>query len=289
MSTVPAGRYDLHTHSIASDGTWAPSRIVEQAAAGGLAGIALTDHDTTAGWAEARDAAQREGIGFLPGIELTTKVQGRSVHLLGYLIDPEDPGIRRITEQVRSARVGRARTMVERLGRDFDIGWDDVTEGFSDGATIGRPHIADALVRRGYFADRSAVFREILHPASPYYVTNEAVETHEAVRIVWEAGGAPVLAHPAAERMRRGFPTAILRELVQEGLFGIELDHPENLPERLPELRRAAEELGLALLGSSDFHGEGKINRLGERTTDASVVQRMVDAAHGTQPYFPAR
>ncbi len=273
------GRYDLHTHSVVSDGTLTPAQIVAEAAALGLAGVALTDHDTTAGWDEARREAETLGIAFVPGMELTTKSRGFAVHLLSYFIDPANEELLDITERVRSDRDRRARKMVDLLSEDIDFSWDDVVRSMTDGATIGRPHIADALVDRGFYADRGTAFAEILHPGSKYYVPNYAVDTIEGVRLVRQAGGLPVLAHPAATRQRAPMPVAVLTELADAGLYGIELDHPENRPEWLPQLRDAAARLGLVVTGSSDYHGAGKENRLGERTTDATVVREMMRAS----------
>ena len=198
---MPA-RYDLHTHSVRSDGTTTPAAIAEEAASIGLAGFALTDHDTVEGWPEAREAAARVGIDFLPGMEVTTKHDWRSTHLLAYGIEPDSPQLTAALARVRESRHGRAREMVSRLAVDFDIDWGAVIEGGED-RTLGRPHIADALVSAGYYEDRGAAFAEVLHPRSPYYVPTYAIETVDAIRMVREAGGVPVLAHPAAGRMTR--------------------------------------------------------------------------------------
>lgn len=263
-------RYDLHTHSVRSDGTTVPSEIASQAAGIGLAGFALTDHDTVEGWDEAREAARASGVGFLPGIEITTKHEWHSRHLLGYGIDPGSGELLAALAEVRRARVERAREMVRRLAPDYRITWEAVL-GADDARTVGRPHIADALVAAGYFVDRSAAFTEILHPGSPYYLGTYAIETTEALRMVRAAGGVPVLAHPAAYRQSRAVSEAELREFAAAGLWGIELDHPENRAEWIPRLERAAGELGLHATGSSDYHGAGKPNRLGERSSDEAT------------------
>ena len=263
--------YDLHTHSVHSDGTTRPAAIVAEAAALGLAGVALTDHDTVAGWEEARDAAAAHGIGFVPGIELTTKHRGKSRHLLGYGIAPNSAALEAALARVRESRFGRARQMVELLAADFAISWDLVVEA-SETIAVGRPHIADALVAGGYFSDRSAAFREVLHPHSRYYVPTYALNTVDAIALVRDAGGVAVLAHPAAARQSAPTPVAAVTELAAAGLTGIELEHPENREEWLPPLRAAAQGLGLITTGSSDYHGAGKPNRLGERTTSCETV-----------------
>jgi predicted metal-dependent phosphoesterase TrpH len=164
--------------------------------------------------------------------------------------------------------------MVRRLSAAYAITWESVV-GEEDARTVGRPHIADALVAAGYFADRSTAFAEILHPGSPYYLGTYAIETVEAIRLVRAAGGAAALAHPAAFRQRTPTTARELRELAAAGLWGVELDHPENRADWLPPLAEAAAELGLAVTGSSDYHGVGKPNLLGERATDPALVERL--------------
>lgn len=261
-----SSRFDLHTHSVYSDGTTRPAQIAAEAAALGLEGFALTDHDTVDGWEEARQAASDTGLGFLPGIEITTKFRGRSRHLLGYGMRHEAGDLFEALAEVRDSRMVRAREMVRRIAGDYDIEWDQVV-GEEDARTVGRPHIADALVAAGYFPDRSTAFSEILHPASPYYLGTHAIDTAEAIRLVRAAGGVTVLAHPAAERQRAPLSGEDLRALAAAGLWGVELDHPENRLSWLPPLERAAARLGLRSTGASDYHGTGKPNRLGERST----------------------
>lgn len=263
--------FDLHTHSVFSDGTTRPSEIAADVAALGLSGFALTDHDTIDGWEEAREAAAMHGIDFLPGIEITTKFAGRSPHLLGYGISPDDEELFDALAVVRRARLTRASKMVDLIKKDFAITWEDVL-GSEDARTVGRPHIADALVRAGYFIDRSAVFAELLYPGSPYYIGTLAMDTAEAIRLVREAGGVPVIAHPAANRQSAAIPLADLEALAAAGLWGIELDHPENRAEWIPELRTGSADIGLIPTGSSDFHGAGKPNRLGDFTTPETTV-----------------
>lgn len=274
MTNELRGGYDLHTHSHHSDGTTSPSEIAGEAAAIGLQGFALTDHDTVAGWDEAREAAAAAGIDFLPGIEITTKHRGFSRHLLGYGIDPRSEELLAALGEVRVSRLERAREMVRRVARDYAITWDDVVrEG--DARTVGRPHIADALVAAGYFPDRSAAFQEILHPGSPYYLGTYAIDTPEAIRLVRAAGGAAVLAHPAASRQQAPVQDRELSELARAGLLGVELDHPEHREEWLPPIVAAAAEHGLLATGSSDYHGAGKPNLLGERRTAPETVERL--------------
>ncbi|TDP89348.1 hypothetical protein EDF62_3433 [Leucobacter luti] len=275
MTHSGAGRgFDLHTHSVHSDGTTRPDAIAREAADIGLAGFALTDHDTIAGWDEARAAAAGAGIAFLPGMELTTQHDGRSRHLLAYGIDPGATELFTALSLVRSARLDRAREMVRRVSRDYTIRWEDVV-GEEDARTVGRPHIADALVAAGYFADRSTAFEMVLYPGSAYYIGTYAIETLDAIRMVREAGGRSVLAHPAATRQRRATTGGELTALAAAGLWGVELNHPENRADWLPPLVAAVAALGLETTGASDYHGAGKANRLGERTTPEPVMRRL--------------
>lgn len=271
-----AARYDLHTHSLFSDGTTTPTEIAVEAAELGLAGFSLTDHDTVVGWAEAREAAASVGIEFLPGMEITTTHGWRSTHLLAYGFDPAATELVGELNRVVSSRLGRAREMVTRLAADFDVDWHAVIEGGED-RTIGRPHIADALVSAGYFPDRGAAFEDVLHPRSPYYVPTYAIDTVDAIRMVREAGGVSVLAHPAAARLNQPMDLGSIRAFAKAGLWGIELDHPENLEEWLPPLAAVAASHKLWVTGASDYHGAGKPNRLGERTSSAEVWQAIRD------------
>lgn len=271
--TENPGRFDLHTHSVYSDGTTTPEEIAREAAAAGLDGFALTDHDTTAGWDDARSAAATHRVDFLPGIELTTHTGNRSAHLLAYGPDPANLALREELTLLRDSRVHRARAMADRLSVDFTIDWDPIFA--VAGRSVGRPHLADALVAGGYAGDRSAAFTTILSPGGPYYLPIYALDTLEAIRLVRAAGGLPVLAHPAAHRQRTPFSDREIARLTHAGLWGIELDHPENLVDWLPALRESAARHGLIVTGASDYHGAGKPNRLGERHSSGTLVEQI--------------
>ena len=263
---------DLHTHSNASDGTESPGGVVESAAAAGLDVVALTDHDTTAGWDEAAEAAERTGVALVRGTEVSARSAGISVHLLSYLHDPAHPALVAQNDEVRLARSERARTMVRLLGRDFDVTWDDVLAQTEPGTTIGRPHIADALVHAGYAPDRSAAFASILRTGSDYYVPHYAPDALDAIRAVRAAGGVPVFAHPGADVRGRVVGDEVIEEMAAAGLLGLEVHHRDNGPEQQRRLTMMARSLDLFVTGSSDYHGAGKPNRLGENTTDPAVL-----------------
>jgi predicted metal-dependent phosphoesterase TrpH len=265
--------FDLHTHSVCSDGTTTPTEIAREADSVGLAGFSLTDHDTIAGWDEARQAAADAGVEFLPGIELTTHTGARSAHLLAYGPDPEHCELGEKLLTLRHCRVTRARAMADLLAADFDLDWDAVL--LAAGRSVGRPHLADALVAGGFAEDRSSAFATTLSPRGPYYTPIYALDTLEAVAIVRDAGGLPVLAHPAAHRMRLPISVGELGELAEAGLWGIELDHPENRADWVLPLREAAASLGLVVTGASDYHGAGKTNRLGEQHTSADLFAEI--------------
>lgn len=284
-SGLPWGPSDLHLHSNHSDGTEHPAEVVAAAHRHGVRTMALTDHDTTTGWVEAAEAAVSLGMAMLPGIELSARHGWHSVHVLGYLFDPGHAAIVAVTDRVRDARRGRVRTMADRIARDYDLTWDDIVAQTADGATIGRPHIADALVARGIVADRRQAFDGILHPESPYYIEHDAPTPLEAVRVIVAAGGVPIIAHPAA---RDGLlPARVTDELLDAGLAGFELGHRENLPGPTARLRRLCAERDLIVTGSSDYHGAGKQNLPGENTTADDMVERIVERATGSAPILP--
>lgn len=268
-------RIDLHTHSTASDGTEPPAGVVAAAAAAGLDVVALTDHDTTAGWDEAAAAGRAEGVVVVPGEEVSCRHRGVSVHLLSYLHDPAHPALLAQTERTRAARLDRARTMVERLGADFDLSWHDVEEQTEPGATVGRPHIADALAARGVVRDRSAAFTTLLRAGSPYYVPHYAPDAVETVALVRAAGGVPVFAHPGADQRGRVVPDAVIVAMAEAGLAGLEVNHRDNSPAQRERLRALARRLGLLVTGASDYHGAGKPNLIGENLTDPEVLDRI--------------
>lgn len=278
------GPSDLHVHSDRSDGTQPPADVMRAVHDHGVRTVALTDHDTTAGWAEAAAAAKPLGLTFLPGMEMSTRHGGRSVHVLAYLFDPDDAPLRAEVERVRRSRRGRARTMIARIGRDYDLTWEDVLAQAGQEATIGRPHIADALVAKRHARDRADAFAGILNPRGEYYVSLYAPDPAQAVRLIVAAGGVAIVAHPAG---RSGVvASGVLPEMLEAGLAGFELDHRDNRADGIRALRRIADERDLIVTGSSDYHGTGKSNVPGEHTTSDAMVQRIIDAGRGTTPVF---
>ena len=275
--TVPV-RIDPHTHSACSDGTDSPTELMAQAARAGLDVVGLTDHDTMAGWEEAAAAVPATGVALLRGTEISCAAGGVTLHLLSYLHRGDDPALGEAFAHARTSRDTRAQRMVERLGEDYPITWEDVVTQSSGAHTIGRPHIADALVAAGSFPDRNAAFAGPLATVSPYYVHHWALDPVEACRLVRAAGGVPVAAHPrASSRQRRLVPDEVFAEMAEAGLAALEMHHRDQTPEQREQVRILAQRLGLGLSGASDYHGTGKPNRLGENLMAPELLEQIVD------------
>ena len=283
-------RIDLHSHSTCSDGTTSVHELFAQARAAGLDALALTDHDTVAGWPELPAAVAASGVTAVPGIEVSSEDQSRSVHVLAFLVDPsEESELAAEMARARASRVERARRMVELISADHPVTWEDVTAQVAgDTTVIGRPHIADALVAAGVVPDRSAAFTEVLRPSGPYYVPYYAPSPLDAVRAIREAGGVSVLAHPGSVTRDDDLPLELLEQLVQAGLDGLEVDHREHGETETARLREFARRHDLLITGGSDFHGTGKPNRLGEHLTAPHVLEEIeARATSGTRVLRP--
>ncbi len=289
-------RIDLHAHSTASDGTDTPAELVRNAAAAGLGVVALTDHDTVAGYQEAADALrtpQCAGLTLVTGAELSCRLGGISMHMLAYLFDPQEPELARERELVRDDRIPRAKAMVGKL-RDLGVPvtWERVAAiagltgeaESAQGVSVGRPHIATALVELGLVPTVSDAFTEWLSDGGRAYVGKHELDPFDAIRLVKGAGGVTVFAHPAAAKRGRTVPESVLAELASAGLDGIEADHMDHDEPTRARLRSLAGELGLLVTGSSDYHGSRKTCRLGEFTTDPEVYREISRRATGAMP-----
>ncbi|WP_130012958.1 PHP domain-containing protein [Serinicoccus sediminis] len=279
---APSARIDLHVHSTHSDGTQTPADVVGRARRAGLDVVALTDHDAVSGWQEADRAGQEQGVAVVPGLEMSCSAAGASVHLLGYFVDPDHADLRAELDRVRDSRDGRLRRMVERLASaGFSVSWEEVQAEAAAGASLGRPHIADVLVRRGRYPDRDAAFADVLHSSSPFHVAHYAPHPRRAVELVRAAGGAAVLAHPFASARGHAVPPEVLEDLVGAGLAGIEVEHRDHGPGDRERAAGLAARHGLLPTGSSDYHGAGKPNRLGEHTTPPRVLETLLEMTGG--------
>ncbi|MDR7251420.1 putative metal-dependent phosphoesterase TrpH [Nocardioides sp. BE266] len=274
-------RVDLHTHSSASDGTDTPADLVREAKAAGLDVVALTDHDATSGWAEAQEAADEVGITLVPGLEISTKLQHRGVHLLAYLPDPTYGPLVDVLGRILAGRSERTPAIVAALrAHGIDLTEDDVHREANGSVAAGRPHVADALVRLGVVADRTEAFATLLSPGQPGYVNRYAPQLEEMIPIVVAAGGVPVIAHPWGRRGGTVLTEEAFASLKGLGLAGIEVDHQDHGPELRTRLRAIAADLDLVATGSSDHHGLGKVDHdLGVNTTDPEQYERLVGMA----------
>lgn len=275
-------RIDLHTHSNRSDGTDPVGVLVAHAKRDGLDVIAVTDHDTADGWTEGRQAAEELGIGFVPGIEISCKLNGIAVHLLGYLPDPSYPPLAAELRTVRDGRTDRIPSIVARLnGLGVALTVDEVLAQATGTPSVGRPHVADALVANGTVADRSEAFDRFLADGRPGHVSHYAIDPGRAIDLVRAAGGVPVVAHPWGRSSRRVMTAETIARLVADhGLAGIEVDHQDHPPESRAALRGIAEDLGIIWTGSSDHHGLGKKDHeLGVNSTDPEQFQRLLEVA----------
>jgi predicted metal-dependent phosphoesterase TrpH len=277
-------RIDLHSHSDASDGTEPPAEVVRRAGEAGLDVLALTDHDTVNGL-PAAVAALPAGLTLVPGMELSCRRAGMSIHLLAYLFDPADPDLAAECERIREARERRGRQVVDRL---IELGvpltWEQVAALAGDGV-VGRPHIARAMVDAGVITEPAQAFTdEWLAPGGRAYVSRYALDPVAAVRLVRAAGGVPVLAHPKALKRGRVICDEWIAELADAGLFGIEVDHADHDEAARDHLRGLAVDLDLAVTGSSDDHGRLTGHRLGCHTTSPEVYESLIAEATGAVP-----
>ena len=275
----PAQGWDIHCHTVFSDGTETPRTLVEQARKLGLHGVAIADHDTTAGWGEATEASEEIGLPLLLGTEITAVDEDVSVHMLAFQYDPSNEHISSMFANTRAARLHRTKRMVERLSQDFPITWDDVLAQVKEGerTTIGRPHIADALVAAGVYETRSDAFADAVSATSKYYIPTPSPTTHEVLAAVAAAGGVVIIAHPGAvNRNVTLLSDSQIETLIEEGLDGLEVWHRDNPPQQRERLYAIAQAHQLLVTGGSDWHGAGKPNHLGENLTDDETVAEIV-------------
>lgn len=272
-------RIDLHVHSSVSDGTDTPTRLVLKALDEGLDVIGLCDHDTFDGIPEAIEASKRVGLSVLGGIEMSCQVNGQSVHLLGYGCDPYYRPLVQELARIRVGRSGRLQAMVDKMtALGYPLTVDDVMAAAAAAPSIGRPHVADALVAKGYCADRDEAFAMWLGEDKPGYVSRYATDLGDAIDLIHAAKGVAVIAHPWARSGDRVLTAEYLERLARDhGLDGIEVEHEGHDGDQRELLFRLGERLGLIRTGSSDYHGLGKKGHgLGINTTRKSAYKEIV-------------
>jgi len=267
---------DLHTHSNFSDGTDSPAELINKALAAGLTTIAVTDHDSIAG-IDLAQSALRSGISLVPGAEISCQTDdGISVHMLGLLFDSTNAELLATMEKTRENRHGRMQRILERINEaGIEISMQDVLAELSDGATLGRPHLADALIKKGVVKSRDEAFSEMLHNKSKYYVAHYSPKPAEAIKLIKAAGGVSVIAHPMASHRGRTISVETFGDLIDAGLDGIEVEHRDHLPDEKSALIKLANENNLIMTGASDYHGNGKLNKLGEFTTNPEQWEKL--------------
>jgi predicted metal-dependent phosphoesterase TrpH len=267
---------DLHTHTTSSDGTDSPRELVNKAIVQGLDVLGISDHDTTSGWQEATESL-RGNLKLALGAEISCLTDdGISVHMLGLLFDPLHQEMQTVLEETRDGRLPRMRKMIQKMQAEgFDISIEDVEKVMPAGATMGRPHLADALVFKKIVKSRDEAFTDLLHNESRFYVSHAAPTPVEAVKLIRRAGGVAVIAHPFASRRGQILGVDDFTDLVSAGLNGIEVDHRDQNPSERAVLRVIAAELDLVVTGSSDYHGTGKLNSLAENHTDKAQWEKL--------------
>ena len=273
-------KIDLHTHSTFSDGTKSPTELIHEAIINEISILGLTDHDTISGWEEAKGAL-RNDLQLVLGAEISCLTSnGASIHMLGLLFDGTNQELAQALATSRDDRVPRLQKMIQLMANDgIDISYEEVLEAKPAGATLGRPHLADALVIKGIVKSRDEAFADLLNNSSKYYVAHMAPTPEAAIKLVRAAGGVAVIAHPCASNREIGIDE--IQALAKAGLNGIEVDHRDQNPEERKRLREIAKVLGLAITGSSDYHGEGKLNLIGENSTaleEWEKLESMADA-----------
>jgi predicted metal-dependent phosphoesterase TrpH len=271
---------DIHTHTSCSDGTDRPRDLVNKAIVQGLEVLGISDHDTTSGWEEATQAL-RGTLKLALGAEISClTTDGISVHMLGMLFDPNHQEMQTVLEETRDGRLPRMRKMIEKMRAEgMDISIEDVENAMPLGATMGRPHLADALVAKKIVKSRDEAFIDLLHNDSRFYVSHAAPTPVEAIALIRRAGGVAVIAHPFASHRGQILKPDDFADLVAAGLNGIEVDHRDQNPDERAILRVIARELDLVVTGSSDYHGTGKMNLLAENHTSKEQWEKLESQA----------
>lgn len=278
---------DLHTHTNVSDGLDSPEDLVGQAKSAGLSVIAITDHDTVIGWERLRPPTKQGRLTVVPGAEISCQTtSGMSVHMLGYLFDPNDAPLTEMMSLTRDDRIPRMKKIIELLnGAGIGVTFDDVVERSGSAATVGRPHLADALISLGVVATRDQAFTQYLHNDSPFYVGHLAPSPEEAIAAINRAGGVSVLAHGLAGTRGAIYSLDEIAKLVDHGLAGVEVDHRDHDQQARAQLRELAESLNIFATGSSDYHGTSVGQRLAMEVTAPDVWEGILARGNGCEVF----
>jgi len=274
MQAIPRIEADLHCHTTASDGLLRPEEVVMLAARSGLKALAITDHDTIAGWEKAREAAEQVGIILVKGIEINTDGNGQEIHILGYGMDEKNPCFLKKLLDLQERRIERIKAILEKLAKiQVNISLEEVME-FARGESVGRPHIAQTLEKYGYARSVKEAFEKYLKAGAPAYVPRNKVSPALAIEIIHQAGGSAVLAHPGHNLTEK-----IIAYWAEQGLDGIEVSHPDHSPEETVKYRLLAEKLKLVATGGSDFHGPGagRNVKLGDWGVGLEVIDQLLN------------
>lgn len=274
----PPVRIDLHAHSSVSDGTEPPRELVRLAVAAELDVVAITDHDTVSGWDEAAAAALEFGIRVVPGLELSCTRGAASIHVLGYLIDPTRPGVAEELTRIRLGRTDRLPAMLAALARHgVPLSTDQVMAAAGGADSLGRPHVADALIAAGYVADRREAFDVWLAEGRPAHIDRYAPDVLDGIAMIRAAGGVAVVAHPWGRESRDMMTPEVVASLADAGLAGLEAHHHDHDEVTDRALVGLASELGLVVTGGSDWHGSGKVDHdLGSRLTGPNAFDDLL-------------
>ncbi len=282
----PNGKIDLHSHTVHSDGQRTPAELFAEAAAAGIAVLSVTDHDTVSGLAECALAAQANGLRLVPGIELSCDLHGREVHILGHFLDPDSPALRALAGEMQDERRER---MVRMVARAAELGLRGVTlelvTSFSGGETLGRPHLARALIKTGHASSMKDAFDRYLKDDGLLFVDRRRLPAKDGIALLHQAGGTASVAHPGANEVQRGE----LKILADQGLDAVEANHPEHVPTQVDAYTRWAEENKMLITAGSDYHGPAvqADRKLGDRYLSTERFQKLEDRAktHSRQPF----
>ena len=276
------GGIDLHVHTSFSDGTFAPAEVVKLAVERSLSVVAITDHDTTDGLAEAFEAGEAKSVRIVPGVEFSAEYEGASLHILAYWIDPADADLRAELRRLNDSRFRRGELMVEKLRElGHELSFERVRE-IAGGGLIARPHVAQAMVEAGVVPDEKTAFDLYIADDGPAAVPKHALHPLDAVDLIRRAGGACVLAHPGMWRGQDSVPEGLIEDMAARGMAGLEVDHTDHAPAQRERYRAMARRLDLVATGGSDCHGERYDPvRLGCATTDPERLEALHVRAGG--------